>query len=271
VFTTLVRFATLLCFVLFASKGVYAEVDLIPATGGMDYPSQWQCDSTKFSWYCQIEEEKEEPPQTEKLKTKEEAALEELKKMKDMIEAKKAIAILNPTPENIKNYIIVQEAVMDRSSQFADTWRRVIWQNPELNFELKRPINNAALDVYKNTRTDKISQNMAEISKEWGLFFIFKSDCPYCHRMAPSLKFLSDKYGMTVFPVSVDGAGLPDFPNPRRDNGLTARMGLKNVPAVVLGNIKDKRLILLGTGVISMRDIVERIYILTKTKSGELF
>jgi hypothetical protein len=36
---------------------------------------------------------------------------------------------------------------MDRASVFSDVWRRVIWANPELNYQLRNPSNNAAIQV----------------------------------------------------------------------------------------------------------------------------
>ena len=74
-----------------------------------------------------------------------------------------------------------------------------------------------------------------------------------------------------MFPISLDGGGLPEYPNPSRDNGLAASLGVSVVPLVVLGNVKDHRLIPIGSGVLSAQEIVERIYILTQTRPGELY
>ena len=247
----------------------------VPADTVIDYPSVWQCDTTKFNWYCQDEEETpeagKEPQPEKKAKTPEEQALEELERWRKELEAKRALAIMQPTPENLKGYIAAQEAMMDRASVFSDVWRRVVWQHPELNYQLRNPVNNAAIQVRDDERTRKERTTITEIGKEWGLFFFFRSDCPYCHRMAPSLKFLADAYGISVFPVSLDGTGLPDFPTPARDNGMSRLLDVKQVPFIVLGNIKDHRLIPLGSGVLSAQDVVERIYVLTRTKPGELY
>lgn len=80
-----------------------------------------------------------------------------------------------------------------------------------------------------------------------------------------------ENYGLTVFPVSVDGGGLPDFPNPNVDNGMTQALGINEVPMLILANVKDRRMIPLGAGVISVQDIIERIYVLTSTKPGDLY
>jgi conjugal transfer pilus assembly protein TraF len=55
------------------------------------------------------------------------------------------------------------------------------------------------------------------------------------------------------------------------DNGMAKVLDVKQVPYVALGNIKDRRLIPLGSGVLSVQDMVERIYILTQTQPGDLY
>ena len=69
--------------------------------------------------------------------------------------------------------------------------------------------------------------------------------------------------------MSLDGGGLPEFPRPARDNGMAATLGLRIVPLLVLGNIRDRRLLPIGSGVLSAQEIVERIYLLTQTRPGE--
>lgn len=244
-------------------------------SGGMDYPSIWACDQAKFNWYCDEEAISKRPPeqveQAEKPKTPEEAALEELERLHRELDAKKALAVIDPTPENLRSYIVAQEALMSRASIFSDVWRRVIWQNPDLNYELKRPVNNAAIAAYEKTRKETRSQTLAEINQEWGVFFFFRSDCPYCHRMAPTMRYLTEQYGLSVLPISVDGGGLPDFPSPQQDNGLASMLNVDQVPYLVLGNVKEKRMVPLGSGVLSAEDVVERIYILTSTEAGDLY
>lgn len=247
----------------------------VQAQGALDYTSSWQCTETRFHWYCDLAEEeaaevspRKTPDRTE---SEGERAVDALKRLREEVEQKRAIAILKPTPENLKTYIVAQEALMDRASVFSDVWRRVVWANPEINYQLRNPSNNAAIQVRDSQRNRREADTLAVLAKEWGLFFIFRSDCPYCHRLAPTLKLLSEQYGITVFPVSLDGGGLPDYPKPAKDNGMASALGVSVVPLVVLGNVKDRRLLPIGSGVLSAQEIVERIYILTQTKPGELY
>lgn len=251
------------------------SVNAAVAESALEYDSIWSCEESRFNWYCDIPVDK--APSNESLEkprprlTEEDEAVAALKKLKEDAERKRALAIVKPTPENLKSYIVAQEALMDRASVFSDVWRRVIWANPNLNYQLRNPSNNSAIQVSESQRTKKEAETLSSLTREWGIFFFFRSDCPYCHRMAPTLKFLSEQYGIAVFPISLDGGGLPEFPNPSRDNGMAASIGASVVPLVVLGNIKDRRLLPIGSGVLSAQEIVERIYILTQTRPGELY
>ena len=246
------------------------SVALAAPESGMNYPSIWHCDDAKFNWYCDEEPEPGEGSVT-KPQTAEDTALEELERIRKDLKAKRALAILTPTSENVRSYIATQEIQMERASRFSDVWRRVIWADPELNYGLRNPVNDSGIKVHDSERKKDETNTMAEIVKDWGLFFFFRSDCPYCHRLAPTLKMLTDRYGITVFPISVDGGTLPDYPNSARDNGMSRLVNANQVPFIALANIKDRRLIPLASGIVAASDIVERIYVLTQTQPGELY
>lgn len=236
----------------------------------INYPSVWQCDQEKFYWYCEkkpIEEEQAKQPSI----TPQEEAVKKLENLQKELKAKRALAIVNPTPGNVSAYITLQNQSMEMASVFSDVWRRVIWQSPDLNYEMKYPVNNAALNTHKELKKSAQQSTLQEISQDWGIFFFFRSDCPYCHIMAQTLTLLSAEHGLTVIPVTLDGAGLPQYPNPRTDNGMAAQLGVDQVPFTVLGNIRDQRLIPVGSGVISSQELIERMYILTSTKPGESY
>lgn len=244
----------------------------IPDTSGIDYPSVWQCDQSKFYWYCERNTEEEQPEQASETHiSAQEEAVSKLESLQKDLKSKRALAIVNPTPENVAAYIALQNQSMEMASLFSDVWRRVIWQSPELNYEQKYPVNNAAINIRKQLTKAAQFSTLQEISQDWGIFFFFRSDCPYCHIMAQTLTLLSTENGLTIIPVSLDGGGLPQFPDPRTDNGMAVKLGVNEVPFMVLGNVRDQRLIPIGSGVISSQEIVERIYTLTATRPGESY
>lgn len=241
---------------------------------GIDYRSAWECNQQKFNWYC---DDVPDPPKKDtkkdvvKKKTEEEWALEEIARFRKELEGKRALAVLRPTTENIKAYIEAQQRLMRMGAVFSDTWMRTVWQTPDLNYELKRPVNNSAIEVYKQEYNKKRLGVIDALKNEWGIFFFFRSDCPYCHVMSRTLKLLTERYGLTIFPVSLDGGRLPEYPQPQIDNGMADRLGITVTPTMILGNPKTRQMVVLGTGVVSLDDIINRIYILTSTNPGDLY
>ena len=243
---------------------------------GMEYSSVWACHGLeKFNWYC--EEEARPPPKPKEAakpatsaKSKEEIAVEELEKIRKDLDAKRALAVVHPTPDNIKAYMAAQKVEIDRASFFADVWRRVLWQNAELNYELKNPMNNSAIKVATRERKVKETRTMTDLAREWGLFFFFRGDCSYCKHMVPTLQWITRQYDMTILPISLDGATIEGLPPSIKDNGLSTQLGVEAVPLFVLGNVKTHKMVILGSGVLSLEDFVERIYVLTQTTPGDL-
>ena len=82
---------------------------------------------------------------------------------------------------------------------------------------------------------------------------------------------LSDRYGIEVLPVSVDGQGLPDFPQPRDGRAQAAAWGVERVPALFIGSRQTGDRAPIGFGMMALSEIVNRIFVLTGTRSGENF
>jgi conjugal transfer pilus assembly protein TraF len=244
----------------------------------LDYPSVWQCDANKPNWYCDIEEgeqvapapprpvRKDRPPgriELRDIKTAEQLR-QELKRREDL-------AVMDPSEQHMKDYLELWQLTQDKGSVFADSWRRVVWQNPSLDYAQKRPVNNSAIKIYDEGRLRNEEQQLRTLAREHGLIFFFRSDCPYCHAMAPTLRMLSDRYGIEVLPVSVDGQGLPDFPQPRDGRAQAAAWGVERVPALFIGSRQTGDRAPIGFGMMALSEIVNRIFVLTGTRSGENF
>jgi conjugal transfer pilus assembly protein TraF len=116
-----------------------------------------------------------------------------------------------------------------------------------------------AIGVFDDQQRDKQAQAVRNLAATHGVLFIFRSACPYCHRLAPILKRFEQEYGMTVFPVSLDGRGLPEYPNPQPDNGIATRLNASMVPALYLSAPSKRQIRPIGFGVMAMNELIERI------------
>jgi len=236
----------------------------------LDYPSVWRCDEAKFNWYCDDEEKPSVPvpvaPVSKRIENKD---IKTAQQMREELKRREDIAVMQPTDANLKDYMFLWQETQNKGSVFAENWRRVVWQTPELDYSLKRPVNNAAIKTYDASREATQDQQLRELAKAHGLIFFFRSDCPYCHAMAPVLKMLSDKYGIDVLGVTVDGGSLPDYPHPKDGRAQATAWGVERVPALFIGSKETGDKTAIGFGAMSLTEIVDRIFVLTGTSSGD--
>jgi conjugal transfer pilus assembly protein TraF len=71
----------------------------------------------------------------------------------------KARAILEPTPDNVTAYIRFQRTQLDRASLFGDVWQRALWQTPDLDYTLQRPVGSVAKQQWSDAR--KVERDQA--------------------------------------------------------------------------------------------------------------
>ena len=201
------------------------------------------------------------------------SASDRLKDISTALEELKAQAILDPTPENVTAYITYQREQLDRASSFADVWRRAVWQNPELDYTLQRPVNSLGKRTWLDQRRGDRERVLGEIGGRYGVFYFYASSCAACEVFAPIMRGVADRFGMTVMAVSMDGGPSATFPNYLINTGQYERMGLSGgqVPALVLYDTQTKRPMPIGYGVLAADEVMDRIFTLTNVKPGSDF
>lgn len=182
----------------------------------------------------------------------------------------KARAIIEPSPENVTAYIRFQREQLDRASLFSDVWQRAIWQDPELDYTLERPVGTLAKRQWQDMRAAQRDAVMARLSERYGLFYFFAQTCGACEVMSPIVKSVADRWHLTVRAISTDGGPSRHFPNYSVENGQRPRMGLEPriTPALVLWDSLAKRPIPIGYGVLSADELQDRIFLLTSKEAG---
>lgn len=197
--------------------------------------------------------------------------LDRFEAMQKRLDDLKRIAVMSPTNANLLAYMRYQRFVMNKSEAFAERWQRLVWTVPELDYGLTgRPTNAMAVGVFDRQRQELQAQRIRALAETHGLIFIFRSDCPYCRRFAPILKRFEQAFGMLVFPVSLDGKGLPEYPDPQADNGTAARLNASVVPALYLTAPARREIRPVGFGLMALGDLVERVAALAEEKPPEL-
>jgi conjugal transfer pilus assembly protein TraF len=182
------------------------------------------------------------------------------------VEDSRNIAIINPTETNIREHLEAQQLALDTAKRFGEASQRVVWATPSLDPAMNggRPTAPAATSLYDAEKDRGRQARWASLSQTHAFFFFFKSDCPYCHRFAPALRQFSAKSGIQIMPISLDGAGIPDFPDYRADNGIASRLNVTQVPALFLAEPGTGKVLPVGYGVIGPTDLERRIDEITR-------
>ena len=120
-------------------------------------------------FYCT----KPKPPETAKAQpqTPEQSAAERLAAITRELDELKARAILDPSEENVIAYVRFQREQLDRASTFSDTWQRALWQNPDIDYTLQRPVNTVAKRAWLDNRKADRDQVLTNLGQRYGLFY----------------------------------------------------------------------------------------------------
>ncbi|WP_296222015.1 conjugal transfer protein TraF [uncultured Sphingomonas sp.] len=233
---------------------------------------EFYCRERRLGEWFYCEKPKAKPSQ-QRAEQPAQSSSERLAAISKQLEEMKARAILEPTTENISAYISYQREQLNRASSFADMWRRTIWQNPELDYTLQRPVNQLGKRTWLDSRTADKNRVLSSISKRYGVFYFYSSACAACEVFGPIMRSVSDRFGLTVMAVSLDGGPSKAFPNFTVDTGQYRAMGMQGqqVPALVLFDTQTKRPMPIGYGVMAADEVMDRIFTLTSVEPGSDF
>ncbi len=205
--------------------------------------------------------------------------LAELNEFKVKLERALNVATQNPSEANVMRYLEMLTQARQKASVFADTAQAVAVRMPWIDNTLTgggRPSQPTAQRAYDSIQMQDRDQLLREMAQSYGLYFFFRRNCAYCHVQAPMLKQFQQKYGFTVYAVTLDGGSLPDFPGAVQDSGLAEKvadaMGVPTqhfmVPAVVLARPATREVVPVGFGAMTMDQMAERVAMVVRVKDG---
>ncbi|WP_257558461.1 conjugal transfer protein TraF [Sphingobium sp. CFD-2] len=221
-------------------------------------------------WFYCTRPEKADPQSVE---PPQDSATDRMAAITRELDELKARAILEPTEENVVAYVRFQREQLDRASTFSDTWQRALWQNPDLDYTLQRPVSTVGKRAWLDNRKADRAAALTNLGQRYGLFYFYAQSCGACDIFGPILRSVADSHRMSVMAISMDGGPNRDFPNYVVDAGQRARMGVpgNETPALVLFDTVTRRTIPVGFGILSGDEIMDRIFMLTNTRVGSDF
>jgi conjugal transfer pilus assembly protein TraF len=166
-------------------------------------------------------------------------------------------AMQYPIPENIQNYIRWNKFMMDISSNFAVAWQKELMRSPSLRYDI--PMVDTTKDIYFVENRKDEDKTVQEIAGRAGLFYFYRTTCPFCKRQVRYLKEFADRYGFIVKAVSLDGGVYPEFQDALMDNGISIRLGVDQVPSIFLAFPDEDRFERLSSSLVTSAELKQRV------------
>jgi len=198
-------------------------------------------------------------------------AQEKVKQIQQDFEEATAQAILNPTLSNVQHVMTLQRQIIDRSSEFQETWMQAsLFEGQHMRAsDNGTPVHRKIMQEQKEK---ELHQKLRRLAKETGLFFIFREDCKFCHAFAPVVKEFSREYGFEVKAISGDGGVLKEFPDAVSDNGMIDKINVKRVyPALFLAHPPTGNVIPVAWGMTTPDQLLDNFSTIIKALEGRTF
>lgn len=218
--------------------------------------SSWYSkEQSGWLWYKKV-------PQKTVLKTKEDKSSkgskplsyrEQIKKVRENLEEVQAKAILKPTLENVTAFQQAQETVMSQ----ADLFQKMLMMAAimERGSDISSPL---ARQIHQKERDQELEADLRSLSKSYGLFFLVKGDCPYCHQFAPVVKGFLREFPFDIKTITKDGQPIAELPEALPDNGTIAKVNPEGVfPLLLLVNPATREVIPVARGLVNPEQLKE--------------
>ncbi|RZL72642.1 MAG: conjugal transfer protein TraF [Sphingomonas sp.] len=251
------------------SAVVEPEFDRTSDAAEQQQAGDFYCGERKLGQWFYCEKPKAKPSAPQASPQRQQSSTAQLKAITRQLDELKARAILEPTEANVIAYVRYQREQLDRASTFSDTWQRALWQNPDIDYTLQRPVSTVGKRAWTDNRAATRDQVLSRLGQRYGMFYFFAQSCAACEVFSPILRSVAESHRITVMAVSTDGGPSRQFPNYVVDSGQRQRMGVPlATPALVLFDTVTRKTVPVGFGVMSADEVMERIFMLTNSKPG---
>lgn len=184
---------------------------------------------------------------------------DELKEIQQRIDTAQKKMVLHPTEKNVRHFIVLQHQLMAQTDKLTRAWKQVLLKYPDLDYNVSHPTSTLGLNIARAEQQKKEDQAIHRLSQQSGLFFFYRSTCPYCRGFAPTVKAFADHYQVKVIPVTTDGVSLPEFPHSYTDQGQAKKFHVRAEPALFAVNPYTQRAYPIAYGLISYDELRRKV------------
>lgn len=169
-------------------------------------------------------------------------------------------ALEDPSPENVRAYYYLQRYAMDVAQRFALVAQKVVLADPSLDENTRRPISTYGAHVFDEVARENLIVVASKIAAMAGVWYFYRSDCPYCRAQNPVLERLQRRIGLAVLPIALDNRAMPEraFARFVANRGHAEQLGVTQTPTLYLVR-KPNEFVLLSEGLVTDDGLLERI------------
>lgn len=161
-------------------------------------------------------------------------ATEKAAQIRQNLEEKLAKAVLEPTEQNIEDYMREQMKWINQSARFSTLWTKVLLQHPDLDATTEFPVSQYGIQLHKEIQQEERYALMQTLIPRYGLFFFYEGRSKSSQAFSLVVQEFAKKYGWEVIAISKDGFQLEGFKDNHVDNGSIQRLGVEIFPSLFL-------------------------------------
>lgn len=171
-----------------------------------------------------------------------------------------SLALVNPTKNNVMQYMRLQKQVVEQSSQFSNMWKEALLSDPLLGDFLNNPTSMYGIRARKQLELEEKKALIDGMASNYFLLFFFQGDNLFSAKAGEAVALFSEIHRWNVKAVSMDGLGISSFPIFEADYGISVVAGVKATPSLFIVNPKDNRVIPVGAGLMTVSEIEQNIF-----------
>lgn len=212
-------------------------------------------------YFFEEQEKKEKKEASEKKilpKTPEEA-LRFLKDQKERLEALQALAICNPTTENLTTFFEARNQMIGLASDFADQGMLTLLERSDLGPDPKFPKNSFGIEFRKNLEQSQQQEALKNLGKQFFLLVVGEGGEPWSEMAASIGETFANATKWTVRFLSLNGEKTTSDLKTEFNPSLLEKISLRETPAFLMIDPKNESIIPVGSGVPSVSLLFETI------------
>jgi len=217
-------------------------------------------------WWYQQEPEEEDPetPENRRLPEMTEYSYQQLWNMypddfHELLNTFMKKAVQKPNEKTVMDYLVMQDIARRKSLAFAAVMSYVNQKNQELGTQSVYPFTAPGQSAMVSMRVRAQQQTLASARDQFALIMFTRQGCDFCVAQGSILEFFVNKYGWPVRAVDMD-----ENPN------MAVKFNITMAPTIIMVDRYSKDSIPISVGVMSMSDLVLKLYRSVRFMRGEI-